>query len=60
MGHGCPECGAACYCCGDIDDILFEENGFCVHASSANCPGREEYDDGDFDEDSENDEPVTP
>lgn len=23
MAHECPECGSACYCCGDIDDIDF-------------------------------------
>jgi rubrerythrin len=25
MAHSCPECGQACYCNGDIDDILFDD-----------------------------------
>lgn len=25
MAHSCPECGQACYCGGDIDDIFLED-----------------------------------
>ena len=35
MAHSCPDCGSACYCGGDIDDILFEEGNVheigCMH-----------------------------
>ena len=53
MAHSCPDCGAACHCGGDIDDIFFEdgdEEALCAHCADA----------GDFDHDSENDESVLP
>jgi hypothetical protein len=34
MAHSCPDCGSACYCGGDIDDIFFEgseEEMACIH-----------------------------
>jgi hypothetical protein len=34
MAHSCPDCGQACYCGGDIDDIFFEDSEEamgCVH-----------------------------
>jgi hypothetical protein len=34
MAHTCPDCGSACYCSGDIDDIFMEgteEEIGCVH-----------------------------
>ena len=46
--HDCPECGCACYCGGDIDDIDTgdEEAQYnCTHA----CDEREE-DRSEFDE----------
>jgi hypothetical protein len=45
MAHSCPECNQACYCNGDIDDILFGEDSeealLCTH-----CPvdGVNEFD----------------
>jgi len=43
MAHSCPSCGESCYCNGDIDDIMWdddsEESDLCEH-----CP------EGDFDE----------
>jgi hypothetical protein len=36
MAHACPNCGAACYCGGDIDDCEFEgtaEQSACEHCS---------------------------
>lgn len=29
--HSCPACDQACYCNGDIDDIMFGEPYWCVH-----------------------------
>jgi hypothetical protein len=32
VAHSCPDCGQACYCGGDIDDILLEEGEMaCTH-----------------------------
>jgi hypothetical protein len=34
MAHDCPDCGVACYCGGDIDDILLQdtpESDACTH-----------------------------
>ena len=45
MAHTCPDCGAACYCGGDIDDIFFDDDNDCNH-----CLGGEFDEDGDFDE----------
>lgn len=36
MAHTCPDCGQACYCNGDIDDILLEteeDQEACTHCS---------------------------
>jgi hypothetical protein len=44
--HSCPECGSACYCSGDIDDIDVgdeEAQDDCTH-----CP-EADYDDDDED-----------
>lgn len=41
MAHSCPECGCACYCGGDIDDICFDE----APSGCSCCLG------SDFDED---------
>lgn len=38
--HSCPECGQACYCLGDIDDIEMSEEVNCVH-----CDGSAEDED---------------
>ena len=36
--HNCPDCGAACYCHGDIDDIQFEETAiYCDHYKHTEC-----------------------
>ncbi len=29
--HTCPNCGQACYCCGDIDDHETGEDENCEH-----------------------------
>ena len=53
MAHECPECGLMCYCGGDIDDFLLndDEDVFgCTHYKSPNCDGYERSQD-DFDED---------
>ena len=26
MAHTCPDCGQTCYCNGDIDDCLFDDD----------------------------------
>lgn len=46
--HTCPECGQACTCNGDIDDIMFDgglEEMFCEC-----CDGYDDYLDDDFDD----------
>ena len=51
MAHSCPDCGSACYCGGDIDDIFMEgteeEMGcsHCLHEDTRedDC---EDFDDG--------------
>ena len=36
--HSCPECGQACYCSGDVDDIELEGGAdVCVHSESEDC-----------------------
>ena len=52
MAHTCPDCGSACYCGGDIDDIFFEDNDRCNH-----CLGKLD-DDGDFDEPLDEEESI--
>jgi len=47
--HTCPECGQACTCGGDIDDIMFEDSRaarLCRHWDKCN----EEYPDDWFDD----------
>lgn len=50
MAHECPDCGLACYCGGDIDDILLDDddavNG-CTHCLHEDV---REDDCDDFDE----------
>ncbi len=31
MGHTCGHCGQACYCNGDIEDMLMGEPYDCIH-----------------------------
>lgn len=53
MAHSCPDCGQACYCGGDIDDIFLDETleeQFCTH-----CPNAGPDDDPDFEADYEAD-----
>ena len=50
--HSCPECGSACYCNGDIDDIELDGGAdACVHVLSENCdanlPDEDGAEDGD-------------
>lgn len=45
MAHSCPTCGHACYCGGDIDDILLEgtdEEALCTHCSDDEEQAEEE------------------
>lgn len=46
--HTCPECGQACTCNGDIDDIMWDDNDpqsiNCVHVDLTGCD-REDDDD---------------
>ena len=57
--HTCPECGQACTCNGDIDDIMLEETEAednCVCYLTC-CP---DYDSDEFYEDDEDDEDDVP
>ena len=50
MAHSCPECGQACYCNGDIDDIFINDEDAvnrCTHYIQRECDG---YDGDDFDD----------
>ena len=50
--HTCPTCGQACCCNGDIDDILFDEDGT-AYENCTCCPddgGDDEYDDWPYDD----------
>ena len=40
MAHSCPECGSACYCGGDIDDIEIPDSA--AEAGCTCCLGIEE------------------
>ena len=49
MAHTCPSCQETCYCNGDVDDILWDEDS----EESDNChhcpvddPDEEDYSDG--------------
>ena len=44
MAHPCPECGAACHCGGDVDDVILRDDD-----AEFNCTHCE--DDWDMDED---------
>ena len=50
MAHECPECGSICHCCGDIDDIGFEDNSFCTHFERNECSFNEADDCDDYDD----------
>lgn len=56
MAHSCPECGEACYCGGEVDDILIEDpeqEDACTHCSEAGFDDEDEddwYDDDDEEE----------
>jgi len=47
MAHTCPECGETCYCNGDIDDILFDDDSdgaiHCIHFEK--CERRDDDED---------------
>jgi len=40
--HTCPECGQACFCNGDIDDIDWGDVVWCEHCAYVDA---DEYDD---------------
>lgn len=47
MAHHCPDCGQACYCGGDIDDIFdvdLEAEDACTHCDPDEEP-EDDYDD---------------
>lgn len=46
MAHECPDCGATCYCGGDIDDCCLnieDDVRACQHYRKLDCAGHEEY-----------------
>lgn len=47
--HTCPDCGQACYCCGDIDDIEVDPTAAsrCIHCDLADVPYHADEDDAD-------------
>jgi len=47
--HTCPDCGQACYCNGDIDDIEADDT------AADHCDHCEERDDDNCDDDDERD-----
>lgn len=50
MAHSCPECDSACYCQGDIDDLVFDDTTEARRCS--HCPPEGEYSPADdYDED---------
>jgi hypothetical protein len=52
--HSCPECGQACYCSGDIDDIDAgdeEATDACTHCAEGDSDGEEDDDFHEFDDD---------
>jgi hypothetical protein len=50
VAHSCPDCGEACYCGGDIDDLFFEDSEEAIRC--AHCPFEEAFQEDDW-EDSE-------
>lgn len=49
MAHACPDCGSACYCGGDIDDIDLGEVDNCSCCLSevfGRAEDDDDYDDG--------------
>lgn len=46
MAHECPECGQACYCGGDIDDIVLTNT-----VAERNCEHCGVFEDDDEDDD---------
>lgn len=45
--HTCPDCGRACYCNGDIDDIEVDPSGeyFCSHCDDGKDEDGLDYND---------------
>ena len=40
MAHDCPDCGQLCYCRGDVDDSLFDDDDSyvnCQHYETPDC-----------------------
>ena len=53
MAHSCPDCDQTCYCNGDIDDILIEDEEDvrrCVCCPIDSGPEDSDYDEDDLDE----------
>jgi len=48
MAHTCPECGSQCYCNGDIDDLLLD-NDEDVEACTCCVDDYSDADDDDYD-----------
>ena len=46
--HTCPECGSACYCRGDIDDINLGDPTYCEHYLHASCSYNDRDDEEDY------------
>lgn len=54
MGHSCPDCGCACYCGGDIDDVILDdtpEQSRCTCCDEDRHVGDDDEDDWRDDED---------
>ena len=41
--HECPDCYAVCYCGGDIDDMMFDDNQKCTHWRECEADRDESY-----------------
>jgi hypothetical protein len=50
VAHDCPDCGSACYCSGDVDDILIQDGDAQTHCSHCRDECTCEDDCEDFEE----------
>lgn len=46
--HSCPECGQACGCGGDVEDILWDDESEEAVACEHDCDPEDELDDFDL------------
>ena len=50
MAHECPDCGLICYCNGDIDDMLLDNDEDVVMCSHCDEDGYDPFDEPDEEE----------